>query len=275
LEQWIGAELVDRRSVPVRPTEAGLEFMQIAEEIVCLVHQAQKNARMQSGGDGKQFRLSTCATLAETFVPKWIKGLMPHISVKHIGVRTDFRCLNAYLEGLCDGTADAFMGYEDRFSSNLIDDIKFPSILLSTDVLVPVAKRGIDDGKNWWLPSVAGRTVPLIQYVPEGHFHEVIRHHPQKRQVDLQFTTVFEARYARVLKAMAIEGFGVAWLPRALIKEAMESGELVRAADPSWDIPLCIRLYRYCENRDPRIAKLWRQLDPDQPELGNETDLLA
>ena len=52
------------------------------------------------------------------------------------------------------------------------------------------------------------------------------------------------AHLASVLRTMALDGRGLAWLPRSLIEEDLASGRLVGAAPDDWHIELEIRLYR-------------------------------
>jgi DNA-binding transcriptional LysR family regulator len=55
---------------------------------------------------------------------------------------------------------------------------------------------------------------------------------------------VFTAHLASVLKSMALEGRGLAWLPRSIIGEELATGRLQVAGPAHWRLPLEIRLYR-------------------------------
>lgn len=63
------------------------------------------------------------------------------------------------------------------------------------------------------------------------------------------------------LKAMAMAGWGVAWVPESLMRHELDSGALVRAADQSFDIAVDIRLYRSKENRRPVVERIWAVLE--------------
>lgn len=47
-----------------------------------------------------------------------------------------------------------------------------------------------------------------------------------------------------MLRTMALDGRGMAWLPRTLVEEDMATGRLVEAASRDWCIEMDIRLYR-------------------------------
>ena len=55
---------------------------------------------------------------------------------------------------------------------------------------------------------------------------------------------VFTADLASVLRAMAIEGRGIAWLPQSLIADDLAGGRLVHAAATASRIAVDVRLYR-------------------------------
>jgi DNA-binding transcriptional LysR family regulator len=56
--------------------------------------------------------------------------------------------------------------------------------------------------------------------------------------------SIFKAHLASVLRTMALDGRGMAWLPRTLIVEDLASSRLVEAAPQDWRIEVDIRLYR-------------------------------
>ncbi|HEY1394476.1 LysR substrate-binding domain-containing protein, partial [Roseateles sp.] len=49
---------------------------------------------------------------------------------------------------------------------------------------------------------------------------------------------------ASVLRTMALDGRGVAWLPKILIGEDLAAGRLVVAGGTDWHLDLDIRLHR-------------------------------
>jgi DNA-binding transcriptional LysR family regulator len=76
----------------------------------------------------------------------------------------------------------------------------------------------------------------------------------------LTFKTVYESSIAPTLKAMAIEGFGLAWVPSAYVAGDLAAGRLVRAADPVDDIVVEIKIYRCAKTAEPRVDKFWQVL---------------
>lgn len=79
-----------------------------------------------------------------------------------------------------------------------------------------------------------------------------------RRQPD--YTLVHEGSMAVGLTGMALAGWGVAWAPESLTRADLAQGALVRAADPSWDISVDIRLYRSRQNRRPVVRRVWQAI---------------
>jgi DNA-binding transcriptional LysR family regulator len=56
---------------------------------------------------------------------------------------------------------------------------------------------------------------------------------------------------------MALDGRGIAWLPRTLVEEDTGRGRLVAAASSEWAVPLEIRLYRDSELLGKAANEFW------------------
>ena len=59
---------------------------------------------------------------------------------------------------------------------------------------------------------------------------------------------------AEALKFMALEGHGLAWLPRSLVARELAEGHLIAAGE---ETALEIRLYRNAGHRRAAVAALW------------------
>jgi len=63
------------------------------------------------------------------------------------------------------------------------------------------------------------------------------------------------------LKAMALAGWGMAWLPESLIYDEVQQGELVRAStDSYWDLTVEIRIYRHDTPLQKHAESFWEFL---------------
>ena len=62
----------------------------------------------------------------------------------------------------------------------------------------------------------------------------------------------------QALKAMALEGRGLAWLPQSLVADELRAGTLVPAGPAAWDVPVEIRLYRQRTEMSDAAEAFWR-----------------
>lgn len=272
LETWLEAELIDRSNFPVQPTAAGREFRPVAQKMVNLAYQKRNDFREQSSNDKEKISFSTLNTLADVFIPAWLKVLEPELDAEIFRIRTDFRSVDAYLVALDEGVVDFFICYEDQSGSVIIDPEKYPSLQLAVEVVIPVVSPDNNGQPTWWLPSKPSGPIPHL--CTKAHLSRLARHHLEKRYGlslpvknhiekrygDLTFAPVYEASTASSIKAMAIEGYGVAWLPKSIVVDELANGRLVRAAEDIDDIPVDIKIFRTADGTDQRVEKFWQML---------------
>jgi len=272
LETWLGAELIDRTSFPVQPTNAGREFRTVAQNIVNLAYQKRNDIRGQGNADKEKINFSTLNTLAQVFIPAWLKELEPYHEAETFSVRTDFRSVDGYLVALEEGLVDFFICYEDQTGSIMIDPEKYPSLQLGVESVMPVVSPDNNGKPNWWLPSKPQKPIPHLCTKahltrPARHHLEKryglslpVRHHIEKHYGDLTFVPAYEASTATSIKAMALEGYGVAWLPKSIVIDELSNGRLVRAAEEADDMMVDIKIFRSADSIDRRVEKFWQML---------------
>ncbi len=259
LEAWLGAKLIDRSSQPVQLTAAGELFKPVAQEIVRLAKLSRHQIRAQIREQEEILRFSTLSTLAQFFMPTWLKNLQPYIESELFSVRTDFADVGDYLTALNEGKVDFFICYEDSSEIVLKDMKRYASLHLGVEKLVPVVSPDSKGKPRWWLPSNPEGSIPYLQtqFTPSLW---PVKHHLDERYGNLKFQTVYEATIATALSQMAREGYGVAWVPLSIVINDLENGRLVRAGDENDDIELQIKIYRNANIIAPQAEKFWRVL---------------
>lgn len=71
---------------------------------------------------------------------------------------------------------------------------------------------------------------------------------------DTHVLHVNENSMAEAMRSMALEGHGIAWLPRALIAGDIAGG-LLEVVAP--ELPMEVRLYRNAQRARPIVEKVW------------------
>ncbi|MBL4731313.1 MAG: LysR family transcriptional regulator [Rhizobiaceae bacterium] len=260
LEGWVGAELIDRSFQPTRLTRAGEVFRPIAIEIVGLANQSRSDVRTQIKAENEKIRFSTLSTLAQFFIPAWLKELQSSIETEAFSVRTGYGNIDEYLGALEEGQVDFFICYEDPTGTIVNDTEKFRSLLLGSETLIPIVSPDENGEPRIWLPTAKpGSSIPyLLTY--SNPLVWPIKAHIERRYGDLNFEPMYESSIAAAIKAMALEGYGVAWVPKSIVEDDLAKGLLVRAATKEDDIFLDIKIYNYEPNTEPKTEKFWQVL---------------
>ena len=75
LEQWIGAELIDRSSFPPVLTPAGQLFREVADDVLAKLFDTRAIIRTEQRIAGKSLQIAAGHTIALNFLPAWLKAL--------------------------------------------------------------------------------------------------------------------------------------------------------------------------------------------------------
>ncbi|MCW5648564.1 MAG: LysR family transcriptional regulator [Ramlibacter sp.] len=262
LEAWLGVDLFDRSSQPARLTEAGEWFHATAEELLARVARIPHEARAAAEQSATTLRLAATHALSFTFLPGWLHGLEAHTPVGPVRLMSDVlpRCESLLMQGqvqfaLCHAHAHA---------PGALDAAGCPRITIGADRLLPVsAPRGIAGGRaprplHGLTPAAKAAPVPLLGYSPESGIGRILHAVHGERLAALECQTVFTAHLASVLRTMALQGRGVAWLPESLARQDLEEGRLVPAGGPQWEVALQVCVYRDAARLSPAGEAFWR-----------------
>jgi DNA-binding transcriptional LysR family regulator len=257
LEQWLGAELFDRSTQPARLTEAGEWFRGVAEDLLGRVARLPGEARALAEASSATLRLAATHALSFTFLPAWLRSLEDRTTLGPVRLVSDVlqRCEQLLLQrqvqfALCHACAAA---------PGALDDAGGPSITVGSDLLLPVCAPGSGARARHDLdaPRKNART-PVLGYSAESGIGRILAaaHGPALKKLQVQ--PVFTAHLASVLRTMALDGRGVAWLPASLVQEDLAQGRLVAAGSERWQVRLDIRLYRDAERMSPAAEAFWK-----------------
>lgn len=257
LEEWLGAELFDRSSQPARVTEVGEWFRAAAQDLQARVATIPGEARAVAEATSSTLRFASTHALSFTFLPKWLRALEAHAAMGPIQLVSD---VQQKCEGLLMQSQVHFMlTHAHPGVRGELDEANYPSLLVGVDQLLPVSAPD-DQGRplNRLDSETTGGAPRLLGYSQESGLGRILKslkgpaidrlHHHQR---------ILTAHLATVLRTMAIDGRGVAWLPRLLVGDDIEHGRLVIAASAEWHVDLEIRLYRYRGHAGKAAEGFW------------------
>jgi LysR family transcriptional regulator, hypochlorite-specific transcription factor HypT len=256
LEEWIGVPLLDRSTQPARLTEAGQWLQGLAEELVARTTRLPGEAKQVAEASSRTLRLACTHALSFTFLPRWLRSLE---SITTLGPVELFSDVLAHCEALMQqGKVHFVLGHSHPKRPGSLDSDAYLSAVVGGDQLVPVSKPTSRGEPQHRLEKKSGRELPMLAYTQESGTGRIVRAILGRRLDGIAHQTVFTAHLASALRSMALDGRGVAWLPRTLIEEDLAARRLVAAADSTWTVDLEIRLYRQRENIARAAEAFWQ-----------------
>ena len=259
LETWLGAPLFDRGSHPVTLTETGRWFQATAQEILTRVARVPDEARAIADGTAATLRFAATHALSLTFLPTWLRGMESRAAVGPIQLASD---VAAQCEALMrQGQVQFLLCHWHPQAPGGLDSRAFESVQVGVDSLLPVSAPGAN-GRPRHSLSVASQKVPLLAYSVESGLGRVVRAVHGTTFARMHADPVFTAHLATLLRTMALEGRGIAWLPRSLVADDLRERRLVAAGPPRWSIPIEIRLFRRRGAQVPAAESFWKAAKP-------------
>ncbi|HYI81823.1 MAG TPA: LysR family transcriptional regulator [Acetobacteraceae bacterium] len=256
LEDWVGAPLIDRSAHPASLTEAGRRFRPAAEEILRRLAAARQEARTAEEAAAATLRFAATYALSLSFFPAWLRELEPGLRLGPIQLVSD--SLQACEELMLQGRAQFLLCHHHPSVASRLDTAEFLSTRVGADTLVPVAVADAAGKPRFAIPGARGSSLPVLAYNEESGLGRILRTVGGKAPDGARLEPVFRSHLAVVLKRMAMDGRGVAWLPLSLIGDELGDGRLVRAGGNGWLVPVEIRLVRRGATAPPAAEAFWR-----------------
>lgn len=258
LEQWLGVLLVDRDVQPIVLTDAGHWFVSVARDQLARIARLPGDASAVEDARAATLHFAATHALSLTFVPTWLRSLESRIPPAPIELMSDVlqRCEDSMLEQRVD-----FMLCHAHPQVPGRLDRRFPSATIGHDALLPVAAPGPTERRGsratHRLEAGASKDVPILAFSAESGLGRIVTALRGPAIEKAGGKIVFTAHLATVLRSMALDGRGVAWLPRSLIDEDLRTRRLVAAAPMSWRIALDIRIFRADATHTPAAQAFW------------------
>lgn len=260
LEAWTGIDLVDRSSFPTRLTPAGDTFHAQALEIVGALQATRNLMRSHQAAGQDVIEFAVPHTLAFTFFPHWLSRLRPKFGAIKSRL-TAFNVHDAAMR-LSEGGCDLLIAYHHSVQPLQLAPSRYEMLSLGAETLAPYAKAGPDGKPLLRLPGLPGVAVPFLSYAPGAYMAGLVDIILKRSENVPRLTTVYETDMAEGLKAMALEGHGLAFLPESSVRRELRSRRLVPAAPPGlYEITMDVRIYRerpgVARHTKPQAAALW------------------
>ncbi len=241
LEAWAGTDLVDRSSYPTRLTPAGKTLYEQSLEMLHDLQTTRAMLRAHNSAASDMIEFAVPHTLAFTFFPAWLSGLR-----KVCGpIKSRLIALNVHdaVLRLVEGNCDLLIAYHHASQPIQLDTERYQMLPLGREVLAPCVRPDENGQPLHRLPGTASHPLPYLGYAPGAYLGRVVELILKQEGPTVHLDRVYETDMAEGLKAMALEGHGIAFLPLSAVKKEVQAGKLV-SAGPGRDMLLDIRIYR-------------------------------
>ena len=250
LEDWLGADLVDRTSYPVQLTHAGTEFLDMAQQILTSVYKAKSDISSLQRTPAKDLIIATHPSLAVTLVPVFLHKLKwPAQSLKY-HIRNDLMSAESYLTALAQDTCDYLICYQHEAIDFQPETDEFHSKTIDSETLIPVIRaHNVIDKKQ---------PLPIIQYSPYTNLGKIISYRIKELGSAEKFRIIAEASVAETIKSFVLNGHGIAWLPSSMIQTELKNETLKYFRELN-KINVRITIFRHINLRENALF-LWNQI---------------
>ena len=260
LEAWAGVDLVDRTSYPTRLTPAGETLHAQALEILGSLQQARNMMRSHQAGSQDMIEFAVPHTLAFTFFPHWLMDLRRRFGA----VKTRLIALNVHdaVLRLTEGGCDLLIAYHHASLPLQLSPERYEMLSLGHETLAPYAKADAEGRPMFRLPGSPAQRVPFLAYASGAYMARLVELIVKRCSIPPHLDPIYETDMAEGLKAMALEGHGLAFLPSSSVRKELKSRRLVSAASADEHaLTMEVRIYRERpqpgRHTKPAVQALW------------------
>ncbi len=260
LEAWTGIDLVDRSSYPTRLTPAGETFHAQALEVLGALQAARNMMRSHQAAGQDMIEFAVPHTLAFTFFPHWLMDLRQRFGA----LKCRLTALNVHdaVLRLTEGGCDLLIAYHHPSQPLQLAPERYEMLSLGSETLAPYAKADADGAPMFRLPGRAGERVPFLSYASGAYMARLVELILKQASEPAALDSIYETDMAEGLKAMALEGHGLAFLPVSSVRKELRSRRLVPAAPSgSFELTMEVRAYRerpeLVRHSKPGAIALW------------------
>jgi LysR family transcriptional regulator, hypochlorite-specific transcription factor HypT len=255
LEAWCGAELVDRSTHRLQLTAAGRAMLEAANDVNRRLERVRREIEASAATTAVLTFAATHA-LSFSFFPAWMQTLGADASTLPMRLLSDN--MNQCERLMLAGDAQFLLCHFRAGSPTTLTDDAFRHVTLARDRLIPVSRRDGEGRALHRLPGTEQAPVPLIAFEESSGMGRILSSALADSRAPLNSKQVLSSHLAMVLKALAIEGKGVAWIPESLVTDELApQGRLARAGTAEWSVDVEIVLVRKRARMPDLAERFW------------------
>jgi Transcriptional regulator len=258
MEEWLGTPLFIRGRHRVELTRAGKEIHSEVEAVLRAVFRMKRMAQEFSEQSSATLHFAATYSLSLVFFPEWIRQYTQKIENFSINLTSD--SMAACEAILMQGGVQFLICHDSASAPSRFALAGFDSRVIGKDILVPYCAPKPDGSPLWVLGKTPRDMVAWLKYNNDSGFFRMMQGHQKISGLMAASEPHFISSIAAVLLSIARDGKGVAWLPESLAAPSEQSGQIVRAGDEAWCIPLDIKVFRTEEHPSMGAHQFWKLL---------------
>lgn len=241
LESWAGTDLVDRSSYPTRLTPAGETLYAQALEMLQSLQSTRAMLRGHAAAGHDVIAFAVPHTLAFTFFPAWVSSLRASFGP----IKSRLIALNVHdaVLRLMEASCDLLITYHHPSLPFQLDPTRYEFVTLGAEVIAPYTQADAQGLPVYSLPGRPASPLPYLGYAPGAYLSGVVELILKQANSPNHLDRVYETDMAESLKAMALEGHGIAFLPQSAVKKELRAKKLALAG-MGMEMAMDIRAYR-------------------------------
>jgi LysR family transcriptional regulator, hypochlorite-specific transcription factor HypT len=263
LESWAGVDLVDRSSYPTRLTAAGEVLHSHAIEMLGALQSTRNMLRSHQASSNDVIEFAVPHSLGFSFFPHWVMALRQRFGA----FKSRLIALNVHdaVMHLTEGHCDLLIAYHHASQPLQLNPERYDMLSLGVETLAPYARANEHGEPLFRLDDPGARNVPYLSYGAGAYLGRLVDVIAKESAVPLNLDPIYETDMAEGLKAMAIEGHGLAFLPSSSVRKEVKARRLVRACSSGrHELTMEIRIYRArpdaTRGHKPGALSLWEFL---------------
>ncbi len=260
LENWVGAELIDRSSYPVSLTKAGETLLVSARELTREIYRLRDECRQLERVGTETLSFSALHSIALAIFP----DLLARIEREAGPFVTRMEATDFYdcIESLALDRCDFALCFTHPLGPPVLETGQFVSKTIGNDPFVLLTACDEAGAPVYRLPDMdIGGTLPLIAY-SSGCFLGKIQSHlvGRLRQTGVTFSSVYENSMSEAIKRMVMVGKGVGWLPLSTASDEVARKKLaiVEIREPVVDLKISV--FRKTGTASSVVERFWSLL---------------
>lgn len=256
LEAWLGTALIDRGEFPTRLTPEGEHFRDQASEIVRRVI----DSRMEFSHTPvarEAIRIALPHALATGRLPAWWQDWT---HTRALTCKVLAGNVHDTVTAFVSGMADLLICFHHPEQPIQLAADQYERVLIGEEQLRPYVATQHGAELRAAFPGSAKRPLALLMYSPGAYLARMVDLIFQRAPESVHGPRVIESDMADVLREMAQQGYGTAWLPDCTAAPGVAAGGLVAVGGPAWSLPLSVMAYRDKKRERSAADELWSRL---------------